>query len=80
MDMSLSKLQQMMKDREAGHAIVCGIAKSWTWLSNWKTETTKGLGAEEDEELLLWLYSFFRGDENVLELDKTDLYATLWIF
>ena len=29
-DMSLSKLQEMVKDREAWHAIVHGVAKSWT--------------------------------------------------
>ena len=38
MDMSLSKLWEMVKDREARYVAMHGVAKSWEWLSNWTTE------------------------------------------
>ena len=35
MHMNLSKLQEMVKDREAWHAAVHGVTKGQIWLSNW---------------------------------------------
>ena len=34
MEMSLSKLQERVKDREAWRAAIHGVTKSWTWLSS----------------------------------------------
>ena len=36
-DMSLSKFQEMVKDRGAWRSAVCGVTESWTWLSDWTT-------------------------------------------
>ena len=39
MDMSLNKVREMVKDREAWHAKVHGVTKSQTWLSDWTATT-----------------------------------------
>ena len=35
MDMSLGKLRELVTDREAWSAVIHGVVKSWTWLSDW---------------------------------------------
>ena len=37
MEVSLSKLWEVVKDREAWHPAAHEAAKSWTWLSDWTT-------------------------------------------
>ena len=68
MDMSLSKLQEIVKDREAWSAVVHRVAKSRTWLSDWTTTKGKALGSKQTELLIpgiagevisgiyMWLY------------------------
>ena len=35
MDMSLSEFREMVMDREAWRAVIHGVSKSWTWVSDW---------------------------------------------
>ena len=55
MDMSLRKLWEMVKGREAWHAAAHGVVKSQTWLSNWTTtvQILKVLPSLENKSLVL---------------------------
>ena len=48
MDMSVSKLWEMVKEREAWCVAVHGVAKGWTQFSNWTTTVKLRLQMEEE--------------------------------
>ena len=65
MDMSMSKLRELVKNREAWRPAVHRVAKSWTWLRDW-IQTCKtqeyyggylGLGGGKTQQMLSLLHA-----------------------
>ena len=60
MDMSLSKLRELVIDRDAWRAVIHGVAKSQTQLSNWTEPCTKAeLGASKTTARMYNLKQFY---------------------
>ena len=53
MDMSLSKLWELMMDRKAWHAAVHGVTMNWTLLSNWTELNPSVTGAPSESFCLI---------------------------
>ena len=63
MNMSLSKLQEMVKDSKAWHAAVHEVAKSWTQLSDWTSTTSSWHNASAESVIMGYFL-----EESVLRL------------
>ena len=55
MDVSLSKVWEIVKDRAAWHAAVHGVTKSQIWLSGWTSLTNNSINPLKKIGLLWWL-------------------------
>ena len=80
MNMSLSGFQELVMDREAWHTSVHGVAKSWTWLSDWTevnwTDFCKnpshGWDLYSEPEPLVWLRLMKLADPDNTIVTKID--------
>ena len=69
-DMRLGKLQELVMDREVWRAAAHGVAKSWTWLSDW---------TEHKQPLCLWnRKTKILGERNSRCLYLQNLLSNLW--
>ena len=60
MDMSLGKLREWVMDQEAWHAVVYGVAKRWTQLSDWTEQIVRLVVLLSKMSLEFWYCRVYR--------------------
>ena len=84
MDISLSKLLKIVKDREAWRAAVHEVAKNWTQLGNWTTAKVSILVKTNDTALYLHTHLLIKSHVNLRSLLKmmsyTVTFCGLWLW
>ena len=79
MDVRLSKLQEMVKDREAWHAAVHGVTKSQIWLSNW-TPTTNWKIVLTVPSVFALYRQYCKSNFHCLFIVVVPLLSCVWLF